>query len=158
MSDTPELKTPEQILNRWLKRARESQLAHHLMSETLERDHKLLGIIVIAITSIAGATAIFSELKGDTKLVLGLFTLSATILTTLQTFLKLEERANRHRVAAAGYGEARRKLEFANALPADQAEARLKEVEISLNKLAQESPNVSKSVLDKAIKRNSNNE
>lgn len=154
MSHTPDFKTTDDVLQRWLKRARESQLSHHLMTESLESRHTWLGVIVVGITAVAGTTTIAAELEQSSKLALGLLTLSAAVLTSLQTFLKLDERANRHRSAGAGYGQVRRKLELASTLPVEQSEARIKEAEIALNKLAQESPSVSKHIYDKALKRN----
>lgn len=155
MNNIVTFSTPADLLQRWVKRARESQLSHHLMAERLESQHKWFGILVIIITSTAGATAILSELKGDTKVWLGLITLLATILTALQTFLKLEEKANRHKVAAAGYGDVRRLLELASVLPASIMDARLKQAETTYAKLAIESPSVSKGIYDKAMKRSS---
>lgn len=155
MSHTSDFKTIDDVLQRWLKRARESQLSHHLMTENLESWHTWLGVIVVVATAFAGATTIAAEISGNSKLALGLLTLSATVLTALQTFLKLEERANRHRVAAAGYGQVRRQLELASSLTAEQTEARIKESEAALNKLAQESPSVSKRTYNKALKRSS---
>lgn len=153
MSNNLNFKTSNDVLQRWLKRARESQLSHHLMSEKLHSYHTYLGVAVIGVTGIAGATTIASQLTADSKLVIGLFTLFATILSGLQTFLKLEEKANRHRLAGAAYGEVRRKLEFASTLAVDQAEARLIAAENEFNKLARESPVVSKRILDQALKR-----
>ncbi|HBO2000443.1 SLATT domain-containing protein [Pseudomonas aeruginosa] len=147
------LKSSSDVLQRWLKRSRESQLSHHLMAETLQGHHTKLGIAVIAVTAFSGATTIVAELGGTAKLCLGLLTLFAAILTSLQTFLKFEERANHHRLAGAGYGQVRRKLELANTMPYEQAETRLKEAEVELNKLAQESPSVSERVFKKALSR-----
>lgn len=153
MSHTSEFKTIDDVLQRWLKRARESQLSHHLMTESLENQHTWLGILIIIATAVAGATTLATEITENSKLALGLLTLLATILTALQTFLKVEQRASRHRIAAAGYGQVRRKLELAASLTAEQAEARIKEAEVALNELAQESPSVSKRSYDKAMKR-----
>lgn len=143
----------KELLDRWLKRARESQLSHHLMAEKLDSQHKWLGILVIVITSISGATSILAELKDDDKLILGLVTLSVTILTALQTFLKLEEKANRHRVAAAGFGDVRRTLELASVSGDEATDLSLTRVEIAMGNLAKESPSVPKSDYDKALKR-----
>ncbi|MFK3973535.1 SLATT domain-containing protein [Pseudomonas sp. NPDC087358] len=143
----------KELLDRWLKRVRESQLSHHLMAEKLDSQHKWLGILVIVITSISGATSILAELKDNDKLILGLVTLSVTVFTALQTFLKLEEKANRHRVAAAGFGDVRRTLELAGVSGDEAADLSLKRVEIAIGNLAKESPSVAKSVYDKALKR-----
>ena len=123
------------------------------MCERLEARHTLLGFSVISITSIVGATTIATDISKCWQIILGLLTLLATILTALQTFLKLEDRANRHRIAAAGYAQVRRNLELANTLSAEEMENRVKDAELALNSLAHESPSVSKSIYDKAMKR-----
>lgn len=153
MTDFVEFRNTSDVLSRWLKRSRESQLSHHLMCERLEARHTLLGFSVISITSIVGATTIATDISKCWQIILGLLTLLATILTALQTFLKLEDRANRHRIAAAGYAQVRRNLELANTLSAEEMENRVKDAELALNSLAHESPSVSKSIYDKAMKR-----
>lgn len=153
MSQTPSLKNNVEVLERWLKRSRESQLSHHLMAETLQERHTKLGICVIFVTAISGATTITVALGETAKLFLGLFTIFAAILSSLQTFLKLEERANRHRLAGAGYGNVRRKLELANTMKPEDIDTSLKEAEAELSKLAQESPSVSQKIFKKALSR-----
>lgn len=154
MNSEPQFQSRVEVLQRWLKRSRESQLSHHLMAERLGLAHQTLGLLTITITAIAGATTLLATLGDVSKVVLGLFTLLAAILSSLQTFLKLDDRMNLHRSAGAGYGHVRRKLELAMTLDGTAQEERLKEAETSLNKLATESPSVSKKVFDAALKRN----
>lgn len=153
MSPELEFRSSAEVLQRWLKRSRESQLSHQLMAEQLSSVHSWLGVLTIGITTIAGATTLLATLGEVSKVVLALFTLLAAILSSLQTFLKLEDRTSLHRLAGAGYGNVRRKLELAMTLESPEKEARLKEAESELNKLATESPSVSKRVYDAALKR-----
>ncbi|ATP48081.1 hypothetical protein CR512_01400 [Pseudomonas putida] len=111
-------------------------------------------MLTIAITAGAGATTLLATLGDVSKIVIGLLTLLAAILSSLQTFLKLEDRTNLHRISGAGYGQVRRKLELSMALENSEKEIRLKEAETELNKLATESPSVSKRIFDAAMKRN----
>lgn len=154
MSSEQEFQSSADVLQRWFKRSRESQLSHQLMAENLSATHGTLGVLTISITAIAGATTLLATLGEVSKVLLGLLTLVAAILASLQTFLKLEDRANQHRIAGARYGHVRRKLELAMVLEASEKESRLKEAENELNSLASESPSVSKRVLDAALKRN----
>jgi hypothetical protein len=154
MSTELEFHSSDEVLKRWLKRARESQLSHQLMAERLSLVHRGLGVLTIGITAIAGATTLLATLGDISKVLLALFTLLAAVLSSLQTFLKLEDRTNLHRIAGASYGHVRRKLELAMVLEISEKEIRLKEAESELNKLATESPSVSKRVYDSALKRN----
>ncbi|NVZ84727.1 SLATT domain-containing protein [Pseudomonas yamanorum] len=153
MSVLVKFSSKPELLDRWVKRARESQLSHHLMAERLDSQHKWLGLLVIVITSVSGATAIIAELKGNDKLWLGLITLLVTVLTAFQTFLKLEEKANRHRVAAAGYGDVRRMLELASVSGNLIVDKSMTQAEVAMGNLAKESPSVSKRIYDSAMKR-----
>ncbi|WP_110741898.1 MULTISPECIES: SLATT domain-containing protein [unclassified Pseudomonas] len=154
MSSELEFRSSADVLQRWLKRSRESQLSHQLMAERLSSVHRWLGMLTIAITAGAGATTLLATLGDVSKVVIGLLTLLAAILSSLQTFLKLEDRTNLHRISGAGYGQVRRKLELAMTLENSEKEIRLKEAEAELNKLATESPSVSKRIFDAAMKRN----
>lgn len=154
MSSELEFRSSADVLQRWLKRSRESQLSHQLMAERLSSVHRWLGMLTIAITAGAGATTLLATLGDVSKVVIGLLTLLAAILSSLQTFLKLEDRTNLHRISGAGYGQVRRKLELAMTLENPEKEIRLKETEAELNKLATESPSVSKRIFDAAMKRN----
>ncbi len=59
------------------------------------------------------------------KLVLGLISITAAVLASLQTFLSFAERANRHRVKASKYGAIRRDLEYLKTFrPAEEEELR----------------------------------
>lgn len=153
MTQPPDLTNKADVLSRWLKRSRESQLSHHLMAEKLSGRHTLLGGVIVVVTVLSGATTIAADLGPSGKTALGLFTLFAALLTSLQTFLKFEEAANQHRLAGAEYGKVRRKLELAKTLPEDQCDTRLKEAEVDLNKLAQESPTVSQRIFKEALER-----
>lgn len=141
------------LLKRWLKRCRESQLSHHLMAESLEAKHWYLGVATIAIAAIAGTSALSASIEAFSKLAIGLLSLLSAVLASLQTFLKLEDRAASHKIAAAKYGEVRRRLELAMSSTEDEKRARLKNAEVDLNKLALESPGVPKRVFDKALNR-----
>ena len=147
--------TQEQIIARWLKRARESQLSHHLMAEKLKHRNYILGITTITVTTITGATTLTTSLSELFKLFFGLASLTAAFLAGLQTFLKLDERANNHKAAAASYGSVRRLLELASATNESNALDQLNVAKVELDKLAKESPSVSKKTLDEALKRTS---
>jgi hypothetical protein len=145
--------TPSDVLSRWLKRARESQLSHHLMAEKLGSRNNYFGVATIVITAISGATTLMTSLTGEPKVLLGIASLAAAVLASLQTFLKNDEKANLHKASAASYGSVRRLLELASAADPETIQASLKVAKEELDKLAKDSPSVSKKIFDEAIKR-----
>ena len=110
---------PSELLLAWIRRARESQFTHYVQATRFRRADLWLGVPVIAITALVG-TSVFSSVANDqepatAKIVLGLFSVLAAILSSLQTFMKLSERSDLHRSFGARYGDVRRKLEQAYA-------------------------------------------
>jgi hypothetical protein len=103
-----------ELVLRWLLRARESQFAHYEMGVIFDRWNKWFGVPVIAITTIVSGS-IFSVIQKDATGEMKYWTMGlsllAVVLTSLQTFLKFSERAEKHRAAAAEYGVVRRRLE-----------------------------------------------
>lgn len=103
------------LATQWLNGVTILQRAQYRTAKLCATLHFLIGIPLVAITA-AVSTAVFATLKTspDTsaKLVVGLFSLAATVLAGLQTFLRLSERAERHKQAGVRYGGLRRELEL----------------------------------------------
>lgn len=145
----PKLYTPpatkEELLLKWLRRARESQFSHYDAAKKLRNHGQNLGIPVIIITAVLGASA-FGSILTETvplfaKLIAGLLGLAAAILSSLQTFFKFSERSEKHKVCAAKYGAIRRELEFFHT-QGNITDAELKEIRLKLDKLAEDAPDV----------------
>jgi hypothetical protein len=150
---TPAIDT-DSLLLKWIRRARESQMSHYDMANLLGKRNRGLGVSVIAITSVIGTTAFLSMIAtGVSTLVrifVGLISALASVMASLQTFLRYAERAEEHRAAGARYGAIRRRLEAIYAR-ASEARAAYDFVEIreELDRLAQEVPNVPTAVFIK---------
>ena len=142
-----------ELVQRWLKRSRESQLAHYHMGEILSGRNKKLGIATITLTSITGLTSLLSKPPENLVLALGLASLTAAFLTSLQTFFKYEERAATHISSGAKYAATRRQLELIFASGVEPSNATLDEIRKELDSLAEKSPNVPKSTFEKAMKK-----
>lgn len=103
----------------WLRRARNSQSRHYAMADRLANSGRYLGLGVIAITSLTGTSAFLSliatAVSPALRVIIGLTSISAAVLATLQTFLRYSERAELHRRAGAQYGAVRRRLEALHA-------------------------------------------
>lgn len=85
------------------------------MANLLGKRNRGLGVSVIAITPVIGTTAFLSMIAtGVSPLVrifVGLISVLASVMASLQTFLRYAERAEEHRAAGARYGAIRRRLE-----------------------------------------------
>jgi hypothetical protein len=92
--------------------------AHYDMAEIYRLRHRRFGIVVVAVTSIAGAAALVSLAKlanpsfeNLTKIGIALLSLLATVLAALQTFLGFSDLQNQHKRSGDGYSIARREIE-----------------------------------------------
>jgi hypothetical protein len=103
------------LLSIWMCRARDSKVAHYEMANRLGRRGQWLGLPVMLITVIVGTSAFASiadqAVSIAAKLTIGLLSVLATILSSLQTFFKFSERAEKHRRCGAQYGAIERELE-----------------------------------------------
>lgn len=133
----------------WLRRARESQFSHYNAAKRLGSYGRVFGVPVIIITAIVGASAFASILSQTVplfaKLIAGLCSLAATVLSSLQTFFKFSERSEKHRIFGAKFGAVRRELEVLH-IQAQIKSTELTAVRAKLDKLAEEAPNVDAAV------------
>lgn len=133
----------------WLRRARESQFSHYTAAKRLGGYGRVFGVPVIIITAIVGASAFASILSQTVplyaKLIAGLCSLTATVLSSLQTFFKFSERSEKHRIFGAKFGAVRRELEVLH-IQAQIKPTELTAVRTKLDKLAEEAPDVDAAV------------
>lgn len=137
--------TEAELVLSWLRRARESQFSHYGAARRLGNYGRAFGVPVIVITAIVGASA-FASILSQTiplyaKLIAGLFSVAAAVLSSLQTFFKFSERSEKHRLFGAKFGAVRRELEVLHVQ--DQIRpTELAAVRTTLDKLAEEAPDV----------------
>lgn len=141
----------------WLRRARESQMAHYEMANIFSRRERWLGVPVILITTVIG-TSVFASLTSqvispEAKIAVGMLSVVAAVLSSLQTFFKYSERSESHRSAAARFGAVRRKLEVIYAENSQSEERHyISTLRDELDRLADESPHVPVTVFGKIQK------
>jgi hypothetical protein len=102
-----------QALDNYRLRAHRMARAQHLSAKRLSRRHFLFGVPTIALSAVVSAAA-FASLTGNSRtltLIAGGTSLAVGILAALQTFLRNEERSEKHRVAAARYSRLKREYE-----------------------------------------------
>lgn len=139
-----EYKSPasnEELVKRWLKRAREAQLGHYAIVDKQSGKHVVLGVIIMLLTAVLGLSNVIEDVPKIYKVALGLLGAVASFISALQTFFKYEERANAHRLAAIEYGKVRRKLEVCIAA-SSAPDNLIDEVRVRLDELASSCPNI----------------
>lgn len=146
MSSYEPPKNDADLLLAWLRRARESQFAHYAFADRLAWKGQTLGVPVILLTTLVGATALSSVAAAVVptfaKVIVGALSLLAAVLSALQTFFKYAERAERHRVFGARYGALRRELEQLHS-NGGKTNDKLRQ---ALDKLAEDAPAVPEGV------------
>ncbi len=156
MSSYEPPKTDSDLLLAWLRRARESQFAHYAFADKLAWKGQTLGVPVILLTTLVGASALSSVaaevVPTYAKVIVGALSLLAAVLSGLQTFFKYAERADKHRVFGARYGALRRELEQLHSNGGKTND----KVRQALDKLAEDAPAVPESIfrsVDETAKR-----
>ncbi len=140
------------LLDHWRRRARVLQKLHYDRAEFYHRKNVSLGVPVAVLAGLTGTSVLVSvaePLGAYAKIVVGLLSLVAATLSIIQTSLKFDERAQKHRSAAVGYGTMNRALERVQALPPtsdEGAQILLERFEEQLNQLAQHVPSIPRSV------------
>jgi cytochrome c biogenesis protein CcdA len=137
------------LLSDWLRRFTRLQRAHRDAARGLRGFHFYLGIPTVVLMTFVG-TSIFATLETanvdiKTRILVGIVSVTAGILSALQTFLRFAERAEKHRVAGARFGALRREVEQELALPIRERQE-MKDFLDTLrernDKLAEESPEI----------------
>src|SRR4051794_32317862 len=117
--DETERSGAERLLSRWYIGVSRSQRAHFLVANHLTQLNRWLGVPVVILSSIVGTT-VFATLEKEVavgiKVAVGLTSVTAAVLSALQTFLGFAERAEKHRDSGSRYGTIRRKIEAFQAL------------------------------------------
>ena len=149
MSLTPQI---ESLAADWFRRARESQRAHYECGAWYNRLNRLLGIPTIVLSAGVG-TAVFATLdkgaSGSLKVILGLLSVTAAVLSSLQTFMAFGDLGTRHKAAGARYGAIRRSLELLKVNPPTgehEVSQELLRIKREMDELAESAPHVPSSL------------
>jgi hypothetical protein len=115
------------LLHVWSQRAGESADAHYSLASRLSRSNIRFGVPVVVLTTFVG-TSVFATLEHHVNLALrimvGMVSVLAAVLASLQTFLRFGERAEKHRTAAEAWAALRRDMEMMIALHPTYPESR----------------------------------
>lgn len=150
--------TTEELLKRWHKRLRELQFSQYEAARILSIWYYAIGIGATIITGFVGSnvfTSIKNELSADDKIKLGFLALCGTLLVALQTFLKLNNRAEKHKTAGAKAAKLRRKIEqlIVGGHLDTLSESTLNNIRTTYDSVSSEAPEVSKFTYDRVVKK-----
>jgi hypothetical protein len=101
------------LLRDWSARASASAETHFATAADLARRNVLLGVPVVVLTTFVG-TSVFATLEQtvglELRIMVGLVSVLAAVLASLQTFLRFAERAERHRAAGERWAAINREI------------------------------------------------
>ena len=142
-----------ELLSEWYRRVSETQRAHYLSAEHFGARKFWLGIPAVVLSTLVG-TSVFATVQKQPELWLqiavGLSSVAAALLASLQTFMGYSERAEKHRMAGARYGALGRELEQLLASRVELSPERVAEVRKRLDDLALEAPNNPRPIYERA--------
>lgn len=153
---------PKEALRGWLRHAHKGRDRHDEAARRYDQYRYWLGVPAAVFSAIVG-TSVFASLGTtvDTsiKIIVGLISISAAILSSLQTFFNFNDLAERHRAAGVKYKNIIRELEQAFA---EQPESRqdkaewMSDLRRRLDELELSAPVVPKAIYDRIEQRYSN--
>lgn len=139
------------LLGDWQRRAAVSQDAHYVRATRLTKFNVWFGIPVVALTTFVG-TSVFATLQEDVstdlRILVGSVSVLAAVLASLQTFLRFQERAEKHRAAAELWSAIRREIDEMLALHPDylaersDPKAYLDELRSRMDQVSAQSPEI----------------
>jgi hypothetical protein len=132
------------LLNEWYRRVAVTQYAHYLSANQYGALKLCLGVPAIFLAAVVG-TSVFATIEKQPDLwirvCVGLASVGAAVLTSLQTFLGYAERAEKHRVAGAKYGALGRELEQLRTSKQEHPPEAIADLRRRIDDLAIEAPN-----------------
>ena len=137
------------LLGDWQQRAAAGSEAHYGLATRYARLNVRFGVPVVALTTFVG-TSVFATLEHKINIALrvavGIVSVLAAILASLQTFLRFGERSERHRAAAEKWAALRREIDEMRALHPTYLASRgdpkqyLDDLRRRMDEIAQQSP------------------
>jgi hypothetical protein len=140
----------EQQFLEWYRRVCAAEQGHRRRAGAYNRRHLWLGIPVVVFSTIVG-TSVFASLQDSQvhyfglRVAIGVVSVLAAVLSSLQTFLGYAQRSERHRIASLRYESLRRAMEPKLATPSGargDANAALQDVRAKLDRYGKESPQI----------------
>ena len=144
------------LLSRWQTNAKRSQIANYDAANYNSSLNYKLGIPAIIFAAIVG-TSVFATLQSKVEIwaqiLVGILSVFAAVLTSLQTFLKSEEKAAKHRTAAVEYGTIKRQIDellLGGKISDDLLQDQIRRIRERLDDLSRDVPIVPRKIWTKA--------
>jgi hypothetical protein len=102
------------LLTEWKQHLRVSRATHYETAKQLSKTNIAIGISAIVSSAIVGTSILATvqeTVNTNLKIVAGLVSVLAAVLGGIQTFLRLEERAENHRASGAKYSALIREID-----------------------------------------------
>ena len=144
------------LLDKWIKRARESQHSHHEAGKFFKKINYWFSIPVIIVSTGLGGVALFLLGTTVTKTIIlwfGICGIFSALLTAIQTYYNFAEKGEKHSSVGARYGYVRREMEQVKALPKaarGNAKTVMDSIRERLDGLGSEGPVVSRRIFNKS--------
>jgi len=136
------------VLNEWYERSSVVAVGHYRAALRYARIHLALAIPTIILSAAVG-TAVFATLQQQScfwlQFIVGAMSVIAAILTALQSTLRYQELAEKHRGAGAKYNAIGREIELLRTYPEINAE-KIEDLRTRIDSLAFESPHIPQAV------------
>lgn len=132
------------ITQQWRNGLRIQHIAHSKAATEFDRRHRVLGLPAAGLATLAGGSG-FATLGTEEALagwVGGITGLLAAVLTGVLTFLNDDARADKHRDAAASFGDLRRRMDLVCAGAVPDIRTELDAVQKHWSELAKSMPHV----------------
>jgi hypothetical protein len=151
----------EHLYSSWHRRVAAAEYGHRLMSDRMRTRHLMLGIPVVVLTTVVG-TSVFASLQSSANVptaitvAVGTLSLTAAVLSSLQTFMRYALRSDGHRIAAIRYETLRRDMAEVLAMPRDARADPARELDSvrgRLDRYAKESPLIGQRLWEELAKK-----
>lgn len=145
-----------ELLRHWRFRIHRVQIAHYEAGRYYELRHFWIGTPAIILSTSVG-TAVFASLSdkidsGDliwAKIIVGFISVLSAVLISLQTFLNLSEKAEKHKSSGAKFAHLKHKIEVLALIPPesdDELRSALEKIENEWDAIRLESLNFPTSI------------
>jgi hypothetical protein len=102
------------LLEDWHRRVTTAQFGHQRQADRYRALSLVFGIPVVVLTTLVGTSAFAAVTHGasrSARIAVGVVSILAAVLASIQTFLGYGQAAERHRIAGARYASLRRSIE-----------------------------------------------
>jgi hypothetical protein len=103
------------LLENWRTRLNFAQTGHYARCEGYQRLHEYMGASLVVVSALVSCFLFFDAQKSvspEVKTIVAVVSILATVLASLQTFLRPGEKSELHRAKAARYGSLKRQIEI----------------------------------------------